>query len=65
MFDKWGNSCNWNNQKQRLFHTKHFLGSSGTIHFNSQRVRMTKEGLKGFFNEFYFKWVDRTFLGKR
>ena len=65
MFDKWGNSCFWNNQKQRLFHTKHFLGSSGSLHFNSKRIRMTKKGVKDYFNHFYWKWVNHTFMGRR
>lgn len=65
MFDKWGNSCYWNNQKQRLFHTKHFLGSSGSMYHTSKRLRMTKEGTKEFFNHFYWKWVDKTFMGRR
>jgi hypothetical protein len=63
--DKWGNFTKWDNQLQRVIHTKMFLGSSGTMYFNDNRLRMTKDGVKNFFNDFYFKWVDRTFLSRK
>ena len=62
--DKWGNFTYWDNRNQKVRHCGMFLGGSGTMFHQSNRLRVTKRGVKDFFNDFYHKTVMNQFFRK-
>jgi hypothetical protein len=62
--DKWGNLTFWDNQKQTVIHQKQFIGSSGNLNFNYKRIKLTKNNIKNYFNDYYFEETKRRFFGR-